>query len=379
MTRRDNPKRLRALAGAALAAGALTLTGTVGAAAQSPRHDDETSGTFIYTEDNAAASAGGNAVHAFRLGPGGALAGIGSFATGGDGSGSGLGSQGAVTLTGDGHALLAVNAGSNSVTLFRVEESGALTWVAAAPSGGTDPISIAAYGRLVEVLNAGSNAVAGLALSGQSLNPISGATAALSAGAAAPVQVGFAPDGKHVVVAEKVSNTIDTFEVSHDRLVELQTTASTGATPFGFDFTRHGDLIVSDAAGGAPGASAATSYRVDDDGGLHPISEVGNGQSAACWLVVNRNGTRAYVANTGSGTVSAYDITGSGKLTLRAGAAATPGGHPIDEALGGGWLFVLIGQAIAATPVLPNGDLGAVTVTGGLPAGTTGLAALALA
>ena len=375
---RPEIRKLRALAGAALATAGLTLTGTVGAAAQSPRHDSEAGGTFIYTENNGAASAGGNAVHAFRLAAGGALTSLGSFATGGDGTGSGLGSQGAVTLAGDGHQLLVVNAASNSVTLFGVEEDGALTWLSAAPSGGTDPISVAAHGHLVEVLNAGSNTVSGLALGDRSLSPIGGATVALSTGAAAPVQVGLAPDGEHVVVAEKVSNTIDTFAVSHDRLVTLRTTASTGATPFGFDFTRHGDLIVSDAAGGAAGASATTSYRLDDDGGLHPVDEVASGQSAACWLVVNRSGNRAYVANTGSGTVSSYSISGSGRLALRAGAAATPGGHPLDEALAGGWFFVLIGQGIAAMPVLPTGDLGAVTVSGGLPAGTSGLAAVDL-
>jgi 6-phosphogluconolactonase len=376
MMRRQIP-RLRVLAGAALATGAVALTGTVGAAAQSERHGSDAGGTFIYTEDNAPASAGGNAVDAFRLDAGGVLTSIGAFATGGDGTGSGLGSQGAVALANGGRALLAVNAASNSVTLFRVGDDGTLSWVSAASTSGTDPISVTVHGHLVEVLNAGSSTVAGLALGEHSLTPITGATAALSSGAAAPVQVGIAPDGAHAVVAEKVSNTIDTFNVSNDRLIGLQTTASTGVTPFGFDFTRHGDLVVSDAGGGAAGASASTSYRFDGDGALRAISEVPSGQSAACWLVVNRNGDRAYVANTGSGTVSSYDISGSGKLTLRAGAAASPGGHPVDEAIGGGWLFVLIGQGIAATPVLPTGDLGQVTITGGLPAATTGLAALA--
>ena len=377
MTSRSNLRRLCALAGAMIAAGGLALAGTVGAAARSQRHDDD-HGTFVYTEDNATAGAGGNHVRAFRLGAGGELTSIGSFATGGAGSGSGLGSQGALTLADEGNALLAVNAGSNAVTVFRVKDDGTLKWLDATSSSGTNPISVTAHGDLVEVLNAGSNTVSGFKLSSHSLTPISGAVAALSGGATAPVQVGFSPDGEHVVVAEKVSNTIDTFEVSDDRLRDLKTTTVTGAaTPFGFDFSRGGDLIISDAAGGAPGASATTSYRIDDDGGLRPINEVASGQSAACWVVVNHKGDRAYVSNTGSGTVSSYDISASGTLSLRAGAAATPGGHPTDEALGGDWFFVLIGQAIAATPLLPSGDLGAVTTTGGLLAGTTGLAALA--
>jgi 6-phosphogluconolactonase len=377
MRHRSNLSRFGALAVPTLAAGVLALSGTVGAAAQSQRHDED-HGTLVYTQDNATAGAGGNHVHAFRLGAGGALTSIGSFATGGAGSGSGLGSQGAVTLADGGHALLAVNAASNTLTVFRVTDDGTLKWRDVASSGGSDPISVTAHGDLIEVLNAGSNTVSGLELSDHSLTPITGAVALLSGGATAPVQVGFTPDGEHVVVAEKVSNTIDTFEVSGDRLRDLETTTVTGtATPFGFDFSRRGDLIISDAAGGAPGASATTSYRIDDSGRLHAINEAASGQSAACWVVVNHKGDRAYVANTGSGSVSSYNISGSGALSLRVGAAATPGGHPVDEALGGGWFFVLIGQAIAATPVLPSGDLGSVTSTGGLPAGTTGLAARA--
>jgi 6-phosphogluconolactonase (cycloisomerase 2 family) len=363
---------LRALAGTALAAGALTVTGTVGAAAQAAHHDEGAGGTFVYTENNAAS---GNAVLAFKRGPGGALSSVGSFSTGGAGTGGGLGSQGAVALADDGHALLAVNAGSNTVTLLRIGDDGTLTWLASAPSGGIKPTSVTAHGDLVEVLNAGSNTVAGLELGEDSLSAVSGVAAALSTGASAPVEVGFTPDGAHVVVAEKVSNTIDTFEVSGDQLDELNTTTSTGATPFGFDFTPRGVLIDSDAAGGVAGASATTSYRVGGDGALHPISEVASGQSAACWLVVNRAGNRAYVANTGSGTVSSYDISASGTLTLRAGAAATVGGSPIDDALAGGWLFALTGGAIAAAPVQAAGDLGSVTSTA-LPTSAVGLVAI---
>ena len=112
---------------------------------------------------------------------------------------------------------------------------------------------------------------------------------------------------------------------------------------------------------------------------LHPISEVGESQAAACWLVVNASGTRAYLANAGSGTVSSYGIGSGGRLVLRSAVAATVGVHPIDEVIGGGWFFVLTTTEIASAPVTAGGNLGTVneSAASGLSAAATGLALLA--
>ena len=314
---------------------------------------------------------------AFRATSGGILTSIGSFPTGGDGTGAGLGSQGAVTLADGGHALLVVNAASNTVSYFRILSNGTLVLVDAAPSGGSDPVSVDAHGRWVVVLNQGNNTVGSLVLTGHALVPSWHPPVALSSEAATPVQIGFTPSGAHVIVTEKVSSSIDTFNVSSDgRLTGLRHTASTGTAPYGFGFSAGGQAIVSDAGGGAGGASAATSYRVGAAGQLHPISEVGESQAAACWLVVNRAGTLAYLANAGSGTISSYNIGPHGRLTLRSDIAATVGVHPLDEVLGGGWFFVLTTTEIASAPVTSAGNLGAVneTAASGLPAAATGLA-----
>ena len=156
----------------------------------------------------------------------------------------------------------------------------------------------------------------------------------------------------------------------------LTTTASDGATPFGFDFDRAGHVVVSDAFGGAPGASALTTYRATDDGALHSIALVPNGQAAACWVVINRQGD-AFVTNTGSGNVSSYSIGHNGTPTLLAADAATTGGHPTDEAIGHGRLFVLDASTgrIVSAAIQPSGGLGAVTTgTDSLPASAVGLA-----
>jgi 6-phosphogluconolactonase (cycloisomerase 2 family) len=358
-----------------LLAGAISVTAATGVGASNVR--PSAAGSYVYTESNQTSASGGNAVLAFWVGGGGTLTSIGSFATGGDGTGSGLGSQGAVTLADGGHALLVVNAGSNTVSYFRILSDGDLWLVDAAPSAGTDPVSVTAQGRWVEVLNQRSDTVAGLVLTGSALIPSSKPVVSLSSAASTPVQIGFTPSGAHIIVTEKVSSSIDTFNFTTDgRLTGLRHTVSTGTAPYGFGFSAGGDAIVSDAGGGAGGVSAATSYRIGAGGVLHPISEVGESQAAACWLIVNNVGTRAYLANAASGTVSAYNIGPGGRLTLRSAVAATVGVHPIDEVLGSGSFFVLTTTEIASASVTAGGNLGAVdeSAASGLPAAATGLA-----
>ena len=367
-------KRLGVGLTGSILAGAISVTAATGVGASS--HPSSGANSYVYTESNQTSAGGGNTVLAFWVG-GGGLTPIGSFATGGDGTGAGLGSQGAVVLADGGHALLAVNAASNTVSYFRILSNGSLRLVDAAPTGGTDPVSITSHGRWVEVLNQGSNSVAGLVLTGHALVRSFQPPVALSSAAATPEQIGFTPSGAHVIVTEKVSSSIDTFNVTADgRLAGLHHTVSTGTAPYGFGFSSGGDAIVSDAGGGAGGASAATSYDVGAAGALHPISEVGESQAAACWLVVNAAGNRAYLANAGSGTVSSYNIGPRGHLTLRSDVAATVGTHPIDEVLGGGWFFVLTTTDIASAHVTAAGDLGGVneTAASGLPAAASGLA-----
>ncbi len=181
-------------------------------------------------------------------------------------------------------------------------------------------------------------------------------------------------------MTEKGSSTIDTFTVAGDgRLGSAVTTVATGAAPYGFGFDRSGDVVVSDAAGGPAGTAAVTTYRVQGDGMLAPISDVPDGQVAACWLIVNPDGNRAYTANAASGTISSYDVAGRGALTLRASIAATTGGHPVDLAISGRTLFDLVSPQgeIATASILPGGDLGTTSLpVTGLPASATGLVAI---
>ncbi len=80
------------------------------------------------------------------------------FVAGGAGTGHGIGSQGALQLSSDGRYLLAVDAGSNQISVLRIKPHGALQPAEGGPvsSGGIEPVSIAVHGDLVYVANAGT-------------------------------------------------------------------------------------------------------------------------------------------------------------------------------------------------------------------------------
>jgi 6-phosphogluconolactonase len=339
-------------------------------------HDHQSS--TIYTETNATAA---NAVLAYQQHPDGSTTTLGSFATDGNGTGTSLASQGAVTLGDQQQVLAAVNAGSNSITVFSVNHDGSLELIDSAGSGGVDPISVTIDGHWVYVLNAGDPShpanIAGFSLTGDHLIPEPSDVQPLNSHAASPEQIGFSPDGSWLVVTEKASDTVDVFPVdqSGNAAPAVTTTLTTGTGPYGFGFTPNGVAVISEAGFGGLGT-----YSISSTGTLQKISEVADGQAAACWVAISQNGQNVYTANAHSGTVSFYSVASNGTLTLNSPAVQTTPGIPdTDLALTGhdSQLDVLVGAQVDAAAVSSSdGSLGTSnpTITG-LPTGTDGLAA----
>jgi 6-phosphogluconolactonase (cycloisomerase 2 family) len=333
----------------------------------------------VYTITNAASN---NEVLVYPRHADGTIGSPSAVSTGGDGNGGGLGSQGAVTLSGNGRWLLAVNAGTHDVSVFRTGGHGTQL-TDRAPSGGEMPVSVDIYGDLVYVVNAGvPNNVTGFRLSPRGeLTEIPGSSRPLSADATAPAQVSFTDQGRTLVVTEKATNTITIYPV--DRQSGLLGTHryidSEGATPFGFAFDAQGRLFVSEAFGGAAGASALSSYA---PGSFETISPaVGSGESAACWVLLTKDGGLAFVTNTASGTVSTYAIADDGSVSLLHAVAASTGGGsgPIDMALSrdGRFVYVLASGNGTVRPYAINDDgtLSGLGPIPGLPSSAFGLAA----
>src|SRR5262249_30025697 len=158
----------------------------------------------------------GNQILVFDRAVDGTLSAAGHVATGGAGTGGGLGNQGALTLSDDGRWLLAVNAASNDVSLLAVRANG-VEVADLASSGGLRPVSVPVHADLASVLNAGDDTVSGLRITPHGrLAAIDDSTRGLSGSGTGPAQVAFTPDGRTLVVTEKNTNLIDTFRVARD-------------------------------------------------------------------------------------------------------------------------------------------------------------------
>lgn len=346
------------LALALLAVGMVALTGSASAA----------SAGVVYTESN---SSSGNAILVFQRATNGTLISAGSFSTGGTGTGVNLQTQGALVLTPN--WIIAVNAGSNDVSVVARSNGQVLSRVS---SGGTMPVSVTTNGSLVYVVNAGSNNISGFKLSSSGkLSPIANSTRPLSGSGVGPAEILFSSNGEVLVVTEKNTNLIDTYAVGTNGVATGPTTHhSNGATPFGFAFAPHSTLVVSEAA-----ASAASSYHLAGEGVLQLISgSVVNGQAAACWVAIAK-GQFAYTANAHNGTISSYTVGSNGSLKLLKGVAGAPGGGPLDEATSSldQFLYVLNPSTgvINAFAINNNGSLTPLANTSGIPASATGLVA----
>lgn len=330
----------------------------------------------VYTLSNAPDT---NRVLAFSRTSKGDLSPAGAYATGGQGTGAGLGSQGALALTDDGRWLLAVNAGSNELSAFAVRND-ALVLTDIVSSGGQRPISVTVAHNLVYVLNAGgAGNISGFYLSaaGQ-LHPLPNSTRALSGANVDPAQISFGLRGDVLIVAEKATNLISGFAVEESGHASLvKTTPSSGAVPFGFAISSKGYLFVSEAPG-----SALSSYRLNADGTADVVTaSLANTQAAACWVVLSKNEKYAYTANAASDSISGYRIAADGSVTLlhSNGLTAMAGDSPLDLAVSnnGRFLYSLnaASRTIVGFQVGEDGSLSRVAEIGGLPAGGAGLVA----
>jgi len=339
----------------------------------------------VYVASNDAAE---NTVLAFPRRSGGGLEAPHAFSTGGAGTGAGLGNQGGVVLSEDQHLLFVVNAGSDTVSVFEVESRG-LELLSVTPSGGRRPVSVTQHGGLVYVLNAGgsvgsSDSIAGFRLNRHGeLDPIAGSVQPLSAADTGPAQIGFDPRGDVLVVTEKATNTLTTFRVDrHGVAGAPNPQPSAGATPFGFAFGKRGLLFVSEAFGGSAGASTVSSYELEEDGMLEVLDPiVPTTETAACWVVVSKDGRYVYTTNAGDASVSGFEVRRDGELRLldADGRTGETGAGPIDMSFSrdGQDLYVLNGMDGSIT-VLHRGPQGALESAGdfgALPAGANGLAA----
>jgi len=328
----------------------------------------------------------GNRIVVFDRAANGSLSQAGSHATGGNGGvatpgaeSDHLASQGSLVYDARHSLLIAVNAGSDTVTTFKVRGD-RLKNRRTVSSGGQFPASIAVSGRLVYVLNSGGEGIVqGFWITGHKLRPIPGSARSLGLAngdppdfLTAPGQVGFTPGGGKLIVTTKASGShIDVFRVRRNGTLSAAPVMNPSATPvpFAFTFTPQGRLASGEAA-----TSSLTTYRVNGDGTIADPRSQSDGQMALCWIVRARG--FYYVSNTASNDLSSFTVGSDGQPTLLAAVAAATNMGPIDQTVSGRYLYVQTGAAGTVDGFRINGD-GSLTSIGsvtGLPVGQEGIA-----
>ncbi len=332
---------------------------------------------FIMTND-----ASSNEIISYERSPYGTLYSPHEFRTDGRGSGGKadpLASQGSLTLSQDKQWLFAVNAGSGSLSVFRVEHS-LLILTDRVPGGGAEPTSVAQHGNLVYLLDAAaSSSVVGFSFHEGHLTPIHNSQRFLSANLVNPGSVAFSPDGRFLVVTEKATNDIDVFGVRPDgTLTEAKVNASVGPGAFAAIVAPNGTAVVSQTGSGGT-TSTVSSYNIHPDGTLTVISaNVPTLGAANCWNAITPDGRFVYVSNAGSSTISGFSIASGGALSPIGGTIvgtnpAGSGNLDIAITADGKFLYSVNSGAgaIGAFAINPDGSLTNLGTVGGLPAGSS--------
>ena len=342
-------KRTRlAAAGGGLLAAAIGILG-VPAVASASTPSPVVGYTYIDGNTAAANTVDGYARHADgSLTP---LAGS-PFAAGGKGLGTGLASQGAIQATQDGRFLLAVDAGSNQISVLRVTAGGVPVLVGQpVSSDGITPVSVAVSpSGLVYAANSGTGGsdYAGFRLSPfGTLTPVPHSTYAVPNGSGLG-DVFFNAFGDHLIGTRTGTSQIDSFLVlPNGRLLAAPGSPFTGQGlgQLGAEFspTRPSELFVSNAHNGAL-LGTVSAYHDSFLGQLSPIgsSPYADGQTAPCWVEISHDGRYLFAVNTGSGNISSYAINPGGSLTLIGSTPINGGGADIDARLSPDGKYLLV-------------------------------------
>jgi 6-phosphogluconolactonase (cycloisomerase 2 family) len=360
-----------ALAAPAATAAVGASSGSPAAAAQ-PAWAGPSNAVFVQTD-----AASGNQVEAYSRAADGALTLVHGYATGGLGgalTGSvvdHLASQSSLAYDSAHRLLYAVNAGSNTVSVFAVDGT-SLTLRQTISSGGTFPVSIAVHGDLVYVLNAeNGGAVQGYRVADGGLALQKGWNRQLGLDADAtpqfthtPGQVGFTANGSQLLVTTKAAgNDVYVYNVGWDGAPSTSVTINTlpGAVPFSFVDTGAHQIALVEA-----GTNAVVTDEVNGDGTLTQLSSYATGQAATCWIVRTSDGL-LYASNAGSADETGLSLAGNGALTGLGETTTDAGTVDATATPDGQYLYVQTGGSgiVDEYHVASNGSLteiGSVTV-----------------
>jgi 6-phosphogluconolactonase (cycloisomerase 2 family) len=362
LSRRAAALRLTLIAALCVACAYVLLATVAGASAA--HHEPNLAPGAVFTSTNTVP----NRVLAYNRAGNGQLTQVQDIPTGGDGRPAAnppaftsfqvLDSMGPVNLGDDGDnkpCLFVVNAGSNSVSSFRVRPDG-LQLADQKLSGGTRPASVTSTTRgpgklIMYVLNSDNDSasIRGFRVSGSCvLTQILGSDRALPSQTSVPATVRFDEEGRHLAVAERYAPGPAPVGDGDIVVYPVDSSGVTGApvinpsadrTPYGLDYSHHNDILsVTNEHVDAPPFpnSTVSTYRQLANGTLvHLDTEPSPG--AACWNLFTNDGKLLFVTNPvgklvpGSANVLSFSVDHNGQMT-RVDQQNTPF-EAIDNAL----------------------------------------------
>jgi 6-phosphogluconolactonase len=345
--------------------------------------------SFVYTDNN---TQGVNSVTAFSVASNGALTNIGTFATGGGGSGDGFFASNRARTCTVGNRLYVTNDSivSNSVSGFDINPTtGALSLVSGSPFA-TGGIAGPAFGIsldctpngqfLIAANGASSNITVFSIAANGALTPVAGSP--FAAGGFTPDGIKIAPNGKFLSVALPNSNTIGMFSIA----------ANGALTPV------PGSPFASPATGGVTGVdincASTFLYATQANLGGTNVDAFSIGPNGALILVQTSNNPGVgdnsnvgalspndqflFVSNQFSNSITVFSVAANGTLSLVAGSPfGGTGGEPSGIATNAAGTFVFTANddnsTVTSFSIAGNGAL---TLVGSFPTGQPGLSGL---
>jgi 6-phosphogluconolactonase (cycloisomerase 2 family) len=348
-------------------AGSSATAGSAGEAAGASGEAGASARGFVYIESN---DPDQNAVLAFERAADGSLQPLsgGQFATSGKGITAGtdqrlgpLDSDRELVFSDDRQYLFAVNSGSNTIAVFRTGSIGELTPIAGSPfpSGGQNPVSLGLTGDTLYVVN---KAVAGTVAPNYvafHVDDTGALTQIANSSVNAPVggspSIAYIPPSSQLLfgtefldgarAASAPAGQIDVFVRASSGLL----TAAPGS-PHALPADTSGIMpppppvalnLVANPSQSVLYVAFVTRnqlgvYSYDSTGALTFERTVANSGKAICWLVADHAAHFLYSVNSGSGTISTYDISNATQpaevhtLTLKQAMS----GPPFMDAMG---------------------------------------------
>jgi len=296
----------------------------------------------------------------------GQLSNAGQITTNGTGSGSsGLQSQNGIIVFQN--YIFAVNAGSNSVSMFQIQPTDPTVVVilSTVDSGGDWPLSLTAYGNTLCVINGGArNGIRCFTITSSGLVfqvdlRLNLTLTTPPANHMGPAQISFTNNGDALVVSVKGLNPpVWVFPYYKGVISKGFSTPAHGAVSFGFTFDTDDTVILTDASPYNNGSGLIL---------INPstASFLSNyylipGQNAACWVVRSSQTSNFYVANAATSTVSEISRSSGNSLTLVNNYYLGNTSHPTDMTIatvgGQDWLFVVVGSSITTLKLVGPGN-----------------------